>query len=130
MDAAPHCSLCRLVERQLDRHRGLSPVGRRMRARLRRSWARSGDLASYLVRRLSMRRKRGGLRRLNTDNNTAESSLVGTPNQVIEQMHSFIDLGVDHFELALPFEHPISKHCFELLAHEVLPAFDHQPMNE
>jgi len=70
------------------------------------------------------------LRRLNTDNHTAESSLVGTPQQVIEQMHSFIDLGVDHFELTLPFEHPMSKHCYELLANEVLPAFHHQPMSE
>lgn len=70
------------------------------------------------------------LRRLNTDNNTAESSLVGTPQQVIEQMQSFIDLGVDHFELALPFEHPMSKHCYELLAHDVLPAFNHEQVRE
>jgi alkanesulfonate monooxygenase SsuD/methylene tetrahydromethanopterin reductase-like flavin-dependent oxidoreductase (luciferase family) len=70
------------------------------------------------------------LRQLNTDNITAEIALVGTPQQVIEQMQSFIDLGIDHFELALPFEHPMSKHCFELLANEVLPAFNYQQKRE
>ena len=72
----------------------------------------------------------GETKRLNTDNDNAESSLVGTPQQVIEQMHSFIDLGVSHFELALPFEHPMSKHCYELLAQEVLPAFYHKPISD
>lgn len=66
------------------------------------------------------------LRRLNADNITTEIALVGTPQQVIEQMHSFIELGVDHFELALPFEDPMSKHCYELLADEVLPIFHHE----
>jgi alkanesulfonate monooxygenase SsuD/methylene tetrahydromethanopterin reductase-like flavin-dependent oxidoreductase (luciferase family) len=61
------------------------------------------------------------LQRLNTDHLTPERALVGTPQQVIEQIHSFIELGVDHFELALPFEHPMSIHCHELLANAVLP---------
>lgn len=63
------------------------------------------------------------LRRLTNDQITTESALVGTPQQIIEQLHSFIELGIDHFELALPFEHPLSESCFELLAHDVLPAF-------
>lgn len=78
----------------------------------------------------SPRTRLAELRRLNTGKDTAESSLVGTPHQVIEQVHSFMDLGVDYFELALPFEHPMSKHCYELLAHEVLPAFHHQPTSQ
>ena len=61
------------------------------------------------------------LHRLNTNNVTTERALVGTPQQVIEQIHSFVELGVDHFELGLPFEHPMSIQCYELLANEVLP---------
>jgi alkanesulfonate monooxygenase SsuD/methylene tetrahydromethanopterin reductase-like flavin-dependent oxidoreductase (luciferase family) len=63
------------------------------------------------------------LRRLNVDNATPERALVGTPQQVIEQIQSFVELGVDHFELVLPFEHPMSKYSMEILASEVLPAF-------
>jgi alkanesulfonate monooxygenase SsuD/methylene tetrahydromethanopterin reductase-like flavin-dependent oxidoreductase (luciferase family) len=66
------------------------------------------------------------LRRLNTDNITPESALVGTPQQVIEQLRAFIEQGINHFELALPFEHPMSRRCYELLADEVLPAFKHE----
>ncbi|HEY4386379.1 MAG TPA: LLM class flavin-dependent oxidoreductase [Ktedonobacteraceae bacterium] len=65
------------------------------------------------------------LRKLNTDNITVERALVGTPQQIIEQMHSFIEQGVDHFEFVLPFEQPMSRSCVELLAGEVLPAFRH-----
>jgi alkanesulfonate monooxygenase SsuD/methylene tetrahydromethanopterin reductase-like flavin-dependent oxidoreductase (luciferase family) len=66
------------------------------------------------------------LRKLNTDNITVERALVGTPQQIIEQMHTFIEQGVDHFELVLPFEQPMSRNCAELLASEVLPTFRHQ----
>ncbi len=70
------------------------------------------------------------LQRLNADNITAENALVGTPQQVIEQIQSFIELGVDHFELALPFDHPMLRNCLELLANEVLPAFNHEQISE
>jgi alkanesulfonate monooxygenase SsuD/methylene tetrahydromethanopterin reductase-like flavin-dependent oxidoreductase (luciferase family) len=64
------------------------------------------------------------LRKLNTDGLTTERGIIGTPQQVIEQIQAFVDLGVDHFELTLPFfNHPDSQHYFELLAREVLPAF-------
>jgi alkanesulfonate monooxygenase SsuD/methylene tetrahydromethanopterin reductase-like flavin-dependent oxidoreductase (luciferase family) len=68
------------------------------------------------------------LQRLNADNITAESALVGTPQQVIEQIQSFIELGVDHFELASPFTHPLR--CYELLANEVLPAFKREQASQ
>ena len=70
------------------------------------------------------------LRRLNSDNITTEVALVGTPQQVIEQMQSFIELGIDHFEFALPFDDPLSIRCFELLANEVLPTFSQEQKRE
>lgn len=95
--------------------RACSDVGRDP-ATLRRTWF-GGCLCAE---------NEAELRRLNTDNITPESALVGTPQQVIKQIHAFIEQGVDHFELTLPFEHPMSKHCFELLADEVLSTFNHE----
>lgn len=63
------------------------------------------------------------LYRLNTRNLTTDHALLGTPQQVIEQIQSFIELGIEHFELSLPSHHEACRQCLELLASEVLPMF-------
>ncbi|MDQ6694039.1 MAG: LLM class flavin-dependent oxidoreductase [Chloroflexota bacterium] len=50
----------------------------------------------------------------------AGAGFVGTPEQIVDQMRPFIELGVDHFEMACP--DPRDLTTLELLCEKVLPA--------
>ncbi len=52
----------------------------------------------------------------------ADSAFVGTPNQIIEQMRPFIELGVDYFMLSCGGFPELTT--LEMLVHEVLPALN------
>jgi alkanesulfonate monooxygenase SsuD/methylene tetrahydromethanopterin reductase-like flavin-dependent oxidoreductase (luciferase family) len=59
---------------------------------------------------------------LNVDHLTLDRAFVGTPAQVIEQMRSFVDLGVDYFMLSCGgFPHLTT---LEMFLNEVLPALE------
>ncbi|HZR39387.1 MAG TPA: LLM class flavin-dependent oxidoreductase [Ktedonobacteraceae bacterium] len=62
------------------------------------------------------------LQQLNANNVAPQRGIVGTPQQVIEQIQAFIELGVDHFELAWGPDSQIARRSFELLVKEVFPA--------
>jgi alkanesulfonate monooxygenase SsuD/methylene tetrahydromethanopterin reductase-like flavin-dependent oxidoreductase (luciferase family) len=66
------------------------------------------------------------LRKFDSEKLDPERNLIGTPRQVIEKIQSYVDLGGNHFELVLPFDHPLSKYCYELFASEVLPVFERE----
>lgn len=56
-----------------------------------------------------------------SDRDEDDFGFVGTPLQVVAQMQSFIDLGVDYFMLDCAGFPDLT--CLELLIHEVLPAW-------
>jgi alkanesulfonate monooxygenase SsuD/methylene tetrahydromethanopterin reductase-like flavin-dependent oxidoreductase (luciferase family) len=62
------------------------------------------------------------VKKLNTNNFTLDRAFVGTPDQVIEQMQPFVDLGVDHFMLSIGGFPDLTT--LELLISEVLPALN------
>ncbi len=59
------------------------------------------------------------LDRIDTERLRKRNALLGTPEQIIEQMQAFIDLGVDYFMIANS-NFP-DQTSLELLTHEVLP---------
>src|SRR6266487_64941 len=61
------------------------------------------------------------VKKLNTTHMGSENAFIGTPAQVIEQMHPFIDLGVDYFMLTCGGFPDLTT--LETLTHEVLPIF-------
>jgi alkanesulfonate monooxygenase SsuD/methylene tetrahydromethanopterin reductase-like flavin-dependent oxidoreductase (luciferase family) len=61
------------------------------------------------------------LQKLTISKMLLENALVGTSQQIIEQMHSFLELGVEHFEFAWGPDPQSVMRNFELLANEVLP---------
>jgi alkanesulfonate monooxygenase SsuD/methylene tetrahydromethanopterin reductase-like flavin-dependent oxidoreductase (luciferase family) len=59
------------------------------------------------------------VKKLNTNNFSGESSFIGTPAQLIEQMQQFVDLGVDYFMLRTGGFPDLTT--VELLISEVMP---------
>ena len=105
----------------------LPPHGRGVRARLRRGWPRSGDGAAVVGRRVRLRADPGGSGSASPESATAPTTeddfdFVGTPQQMVEQMRAFIDLGVDYFIVDCGGFPNLTT--LELLINEVLPALN------
>jgi alkanesulfonate monooxygenase SsuD/methylene tetrahydromethanopterin reductase-like flavin-dependent oxidoreductase (luciferase family) len=60
--------------------------------------------------------------RFSADSDEEDFGFVGTPKQLVEQMHRFIDLGVDYFIVDCSGFPKLTT--LELLVHEVLPALN------
>jgi alkanesulfonate monooxygenase SsuD/methylene tetrahydromethanopterin reductase-like flavin-dependent oxidoreductase (luciferase family) len=60
--------------------------------------------------------------RYSADGPDDDFDFVGTPAQLIEQMHDFVALGVDYFMLDCGGFPNLTT--LEMLVHEVLPAFE------
>lgn len=67
--------------------------------------------------------KEAELNKLQIQGTRLENALIGTPQQIIERMQAFIELGVDHFEFSWwgP-DRETALRNLELIASEVLPA--------
>jgi len=50
--------------------------------------------------------------------------LLGTPEQIVEQIQTYVDFGIDYFMLGVRDATDLTT--VELLAHEVLPYFKKQ----
>ncbi|HZO74610.1 MAG TPA: LLM class flavin-dependent oxidoreductase [Ktedonobacteraceae bacterium] len=81
-------------------------------ATLRRTWF-GGSLCAPTEEKLA---------ELNVNGMTSANAFVGTPEQVIEQMRPFIDLGVDYFMLGWGGFPDLTN--VEMLAHRVLPVLN------
>ena len=57
-----------------------------------------------------------------------ERVLLGTPDEIVAQMHAFMELGVDYFQVA-PLDFP-ARAGTELLIREVLPAMQASPVRD
>ncbi len=75
-----------------------------------------------MVRRLCVRAYRGEVEKISGGRIKAGNAFVGTPEQIIDQMKPFIDLGVDYFMLgSAGFPDLVT---LEMLVSEVLPALN------
>lgn len=81
-------------------------------ATLRRTWF-GGSLCAPTEEKLAD---------LNVNNMSSANAFVGTPEQVIDQMRPFIDLGVDYFMLGWGGFPDLTN--VEMLVHRVLPALN------
>nr|HET6904644.1 LLM class flavin-dependent oxidoreductase [Ktedonobacteraceae bacterium] len=61
-----------------------------------------------------------GVKALNTMGITTDNAFVGTPSQIVDQLHPFIELGVDYFMLSTGGFPDLTT--LEMLINEVLPA--------
>jgi alkanesulfonate monooxygenase SsuD/methylene tetrahydromethanopterin reductase-like flavin-dependent oxidoreductase (luciferase family) len=96
--------------------RACADVGRDPRT-LRRSWCGGCACAPTPAEAERLARES------NIANNTDDDfDFVGTPEQLVEQMRAFIELGIDYFMLDCSGFPNLTT--LELLAHEVLPALN------